>query len=262
MAHYKWQNTMYPEPHGPIKCGVYSGDTDMHSTDATSGSSMTIFAYLDSNVVSSQVSSWNANNTSRVEVQLLTAWSVAFDNRNNMTVTIDVTLVSLARTAINGSPGHNLGRNIRFYPSQDVFNPNNPSTNQILHYYEPHIDEYRTYANNVQLGTQTFTIAPGEEANRSSIFVYNKTPTSDPRSTGDWMNMGVHFINDMPPDYRPGAILKNGEWLSHNRNGGEAHILCSRWSEMRTDNGHTENDNPPSIRMENRWTDQLLIGKE
>ena len=261
MAHYKWQNTMYPPPHGPIKCGVYAGDTDMHSTDVMHGTSMTIFAYLDSDVVTSQVSSWNADNTSRVEIQLLTEWSVTFDNRNNMTVTINVTLVSLARTAINGSPGHAYGRNIRFYPSQAAFNPTETEVNQIAHYYEKYIDQYRTYATNVPLGTQTFTIPPAQEANRSSIFVYNKTAGYD--SAGDWMNMGVHFINDMPPDYRPGAILVNGVWQSHNRSAGESHIRCNnRWSEMRTNNGHSQNDDPPSIYIGDHWTDQLLLGKE
>ena|GEM_PF-3211282 len=267
MAHYKWQNTMYPAPTGPIKAGVYSGDTSIHSTDVLTGSSTTTFAYLDSNVVMSPVSSWSANNTSRVDVELRTDWSVTFDNKNNMTVTISVTLVRQERADKNGNPKGNsatpLGRNTWYYPNQDVFNKRNPWANYIAHAWDGDINEAKVLLSNVFLGTQTFTIAPGQEANRSSIFVYNKTPTTNPKSTGDWMNMGVHFINDMPPDYRPGAILVNGVWESHNRSDGESHILCSsRWSEMRTDNGHSENDNPPSIRMGNRWTDQLLLGKE
>lgn len=266
MAHYKWQNTMYPAPDGPILAGIVSGDTSIHSTDVMTGTSTALFGWLDSNVVSSAVSSWTADNTSRVIASIQTDWSVTFDSRNNMTVTITVTLVTLARDIVTGNPRGNdpAGRNIRFYPNQSVFDKNNPSQNQIVaaYYHDTDINSSKTMHTNVALGSQTFTLAPGEEANRSSIFIYNKNDTYS-WTHGDWINAGVRFINDMPPDYRPGAILKNGEWLSHNRSGGEAHILCGRWSEMRTDNGHSENDNPPSIRMDNnRWTDQLLIGKE
>lgn len=75
----------------------------------------------------------------------------------------------------------------------------------------------------------------------------------------------VSVFNDLPNDYRPGTILNNSSiWLSHNRTNGEAHILKGngKWAEMRTVEGHNENNNPPSIRTTNRWTNQLLLGKE
>lgn len=80
----------------------------------------------------------------------------------------------------------------------------------------------------------------------------------------DEFNLGIGILNPNPPDYRPGAILVGDKWLSHNRSGGEAHVLKTdgKWNEMRTLNGHSTNDNPPSIRVNNKWTDQLKIGKE
>lgn len=72
----------------------------------------------------------------------------------------------------------------------------------------------------------------------------------------------VQIFNDLPPDYRPGAIKQGNIYLSHNRNDGEAHVLGGTWKEMRTSQGHTANDNPPSIRKSNIWTDQLKLGKE
>lgn len=88
----------------------------------------------------------------------------------------------------------------------------------------------------------------------------NTTVTSPP----DDYELGILITNPNPPDYRPGAVLSEGKWLSHNRSGGEAHILKAdgKWKEMRTADGHSTNNNPPSIRIGNKWTDQKKIGKE
>ena len=75
----------------------------------------------------------------------------------------------------------------------------------------------------------------------------------------------LRFFNDYPKDYRPGAILgADSKWLSHNRSGGESHILGAngKYIEMRTVGGHSTNNNPPSIRINDKWTDQKKIGKE
>ena len=89
----------------------------------------------------------------------------------------------------------------------------------------------------------------------------NTASTSPP----DQFFLGVIITNPNPPDYRPGAILDaNAVWQSHNRSGGEAHILGANntWVEMRTLEGGTSMGNPPSIRLNNKWANQRKIGKE
>lgn len=72
----------------------------------------------------------------------------------------------------------------------------------------------------------------------------------------------ISFFNDLPPDYRPGAIVgADGQWLSHNRNGGNRAIFDgSSWKELRTDNGGTGTGNPPSIYNGSVWNNQRNIG--
>lgn len=75
--------------------------------------------------------------------------------------------------------------------------------------------------------------------------------------------------------YRPGMILKNGTWYSHDRDGGRnssgvymtqvgwAHIRRNgRWVEMRTRRRVTGLDHPPNIRRSGSWPTQDLIGQD
>lgn len=82
----------------------------------------------------------------------------------------------------------------------------------------------------------------------------------------DEIYLGIIITNPNPPDYRPGTIRNsNGVWLSHNRTGGEAHILTSdsgSWREMRTEGNLTVAGNPPSIYINSKWMNQRKIGKE
>lgn len=254
MAHYKWQVAMYPAPQGPIKADIISGDTSEHSTDVMSGSATAEFGYLDSNVVSSHVSSWTANNTSRVAFTITTSWTAVASANNVITFTVTTTLDSIARDIVTGSPaGAGYGRNIRIY--------NYNGGPQLWHYYDSNIAATKTIATGVTLTSYTIVLNPGESANSSTMYIWNKT--AGVTSPGDHIYVGIRFTNDMPPDYRPGAILDNGVWQSHNRSAGEAHILCNnRWNEVRTNNGHSQNDDPPSIYIGDHWTDQLLLGKE
>lgn len=68
----------------------------------------------------------------------------------------------------------------------------------------------------------------------------------------------VHIIID----YRPGEVLTNGVWKSTNRSAGKCQLLTSgSWATMTTaDAGST--GNPPSIRNNNTWKNQALIGDQ
>lgn len=89
-------------------------------------------------------------------------------------------------------------------------------------------------------------------------FRNHNTGTTRP---ADEFALGILITNPNPPDYRPGATL-DGNWKSHNRTGGKAHILNGTWHEMRTSNGLVGNDNPPSIRVSDHWTNQRNIGQQ
>jgi hypothetical protein len=82
----------------------------------------------------------------------------------------------------------------------------------------------------------------------------------------DEWDLGIEILNPNPPDYRPGCIRNSSSmWLSHNRTGGEAHILTSdsgSWREMRTEGNLATAGNPPSIRINDKWMNQRKIGKE
>ena len=63
-------------------------------------------------------------------------------------------------------------------------------------------------------------------------------------------------------DYRPGAIFDNTAWQSHNRTGGECHVLNgSTWQEMRTIGAPTAMGNPPSVYKDGKWYNMARIGK-
>lgn len=74
----------------------------------------------------------------------------------------------------------------------------------------------------------------------------------------------VTVRNDLPADYRPGAVLDN-KWLTHNRSNGQAHILTSgsTWTEMRTINGGINKGDIPSIMTSENgaWINQRRFGK-
>ena len=62
-------------------------------------------------------------------------------------------------------------------------------------------------------------------------------------------------------DYRPGAVRKSGVFTSTNNDGGACHLLKNgTWTEMKTQDGGTGVDNPPSIRRSGAWKNQNKIG--
>lgn len=247
---YQWQISM--DATGPIAAGILSGDTSVHTTDDLTGSATASYYYLDSNVVSSGTA-----NTSRVVITITDSWTVSFDGQNNMSVSLSGKIDSIVRDNVNGNPAgtQNLARDMNAYRYEG-----GPS---LWYYRDTNISQAKTIAQNISLGTYSFTLAPGQMASRHSMYFFNKTVGAE--TAGDRLNMGIKFTNILPPDYRPGAIRDaNGIWQSHNRTNGEAHILTSggSWKEMRTIGAPDEKGNPPSIRKNNAWFNQAKLGKE
>lgn len=230
-------------------------DTGWRRTSVTSGDETFTYTYRDSDILSN-------SNCTKVAVTIRDQWSVSFDSRNNMTVTVTTTLVSATRTLIGSVT--NVDRHL--WMSREAGGTN------YLDIIDP-ASTTHTIATNISLGSFSFTLAPGENATRASVYWRNTSRGHEsepiPNIYTDILNLGIHFRNILPKDYRPGASLdtNTGVWKSHNRTNGACHILDGNtWKECRTVGGD-ENamGNPPSIlksASDGPWYNKRLIGKE
>lgn len=223
-----------------------------NTTSATTGSATYTYTYLDSD-------NSDNNNATKVYLTVRDEWTASINNRNYLSITVNTTLVSATRAVI-GSPS-NLNRHIwlrRESGSSDI-SPfpliDNASTSH-------------TIASNVSLGSYTFTLPPGQDAQRATIYWrsttvgYENVPIPNPYT--DIIGAGVHFKNILPADYRPGKTWNGSAWMSHNRASGAANIRggSSNWIEMRTIGDGTMTNNPPYMRHNDGWRDMRLIGQE
>lgn len=222
------------------------------STSET-GSATYTYTYRDSDT-------GNNNQSTKVAVTVRDEWTVSIDNRNFMTVTVNTTLVSAVRTKI-GSPS-NINRHLwmRRYKNGTDFAPfpliDNAST-------------AHTIASNVNMGSYTFTLAPGENAQKASVWWRNTSVGYESRQIPniwtDILGVGIHFKNILPADYRPGKVkTTTSTWYSCNKDGGKCHIRKNDGTlkELRTYDGAVGNDNPPYIKHPSGWKNQRLIGTE
>lgn len=255
MANYQWRTSFrlisggYPGE----GTGVIPNDTSWHTTDTTTGSATAEYYYHDSDVAS------DANST-RVVVTVQDSWTATINNRNQLILNISSVITRIRRDDKQGTGGGGLARHIYIRRSE-----NSPVIWETL---DPTTSTHEVGAN-IPLGTYSLTLDPGQDATGSSIYYRSTTNGYEnvpiPNIYTDIMAMGVEFKNILPADYRPGAIRNtNGEWLSHNRNGGEVHILTGNgtWREERTLGGGVDCGNPPSIRKNDKWFNQRLIGKD
>ena len=221
------------------------------TTSAETGSATYTYTYRDSDTM-------NNNQSTKVAITARDEWTVSIDNRNYMTVTVHTTMVSAVRTRI-GSPS-NANRHLWMRRSSGGrdYNPfpliDNGST-------------AHTIASNVDMGTYSFTLAPGENAQRSTIWWRNTIVGHEsqriPNIYTDIFGIGIHFKNILPKDYRPGKIWTGSDWYSHNRSTGWDGVYDGNsFKEMRTTDGGSGSDNPPYIRHESGNKNQRLIGQD
>ena len=234
--------------------GVSPADDSWHTTDVATGSATHTYYYNDSTCAA------NAN-SSRTSVNITDSWTVSIDDHNNMSVTVHTVINSISRAAYQGDPNACASNIV-----SDLIIRRQSGGTVLARYNNQNFATYTTVASNVDLGTVTFTLAPGQNANRSTVHYTNDAHFTGGGQEGlydDVFRMGITFKNILPADYRPGATL-NSVWLSHDRTGGSAHILTSggTWSEMRTVGSPTELGNPPSIRKNNAWYNMAKIGKQ
>lgn len=235
--------------------GVSPADGSWHTTDVTTGSATHTYYYNDSTCAA------NAN-SSRTSVNITDSWTVSIDDHNNMSVTVHTIINSISRAAYQGDPNACASNIV-----SDIIIRRQSGGTVLARYNNQNFATYGTVASNIDLGTYTFTLVPGQNANRSTVHYTNDAHFTGGGQEGlfdDVFRMGITFKNILPADYRPGATLDSSSvWQSHERTGGKAHILTSggTWKEMRTVDGLVASDNPPSI-YTTKWMNQRLIGKK
>lgn len=245
-----------------IISGGYAGEgvgsngvtQDWTETSGDSGSSTVTYYYHDSALTS------DANST-LVEVTVTDTWTATKDADNTYHVTVRSVLNSIRRTVVGSPSPLSASIFVRRYAG----GPNIWTSGGCVD-----AAAAGSYATDVDLGTFTIDLPPGQETithgsiyYRSNICGYDsETP---PSIYVDEYWVGINFRNTLPPDYVPGDTYDNGQWWSHNREGGAAKLYNGNsWSEnMRTVNGNgSTTGDPPYIRnASNTWANQRKIGQ-
>lgn len=258
---YKWRASTRYQSDTSLSYGVTPNTQDSWQTANVGTLNGTwTYWYRDSNVAGP--SGYTDANSSRVAVSLTESWTATIDNRNYLTIEITTTINSVVRDDLRGTNQNTPGRNINIYREQGGA--------AVLALTDTLLASAHTIWSGPQtLSTYTFTLAPGQNAERSSLYLHNQTIGM---SSYDDIWFGIQFQNPLPKDYRPGATLDTNTsvWKSHNRNKGACHILSNTsnmtWLECRTQGGaEGEKGNPPLILTAanaNSWRNQKRLGKE
>lgn len=232
--------------------GIINGTTSWITTDVTSGSTSEQYFFRDSDYMD------NAR-SSRVVVSITESWTASINNRNYLTVTLYTTINSIVRDDVRGTPG-TAGRSM-FARREDggaliwsVYN-------------DPITTAHTILGTPISLDSYTFTLAPGEELSRGSVFFRSNVTGHDgdgvPSAYVDLMWLGTHFKNILPKETIPHAVLGgSGTWLSHNRDGGDLRLWGgSKWSENlpNIDGGESYGD-PPSVMKSDKWLNARTFG--
>lgn len=269
---YKWKTTFaYQNALDPNFHLSYGAEPNTYSSWQTddignAGSNTTTYYYRDSNTMYS--GQWVDAISSRVNYLVTQTWTTSVDTRNYLTVSIHTIVNSVDRVDSVGGDQNTPGRNINVYKEQGGAAYISVTDNLVA--------TNHNISGPVDLGTYTFTLAPGQNATKSTLYIHNQTVGS---GSYDDIWAGVQFMNPLPADYRPGATLKSdnpyypgdqgGVWWSHNRSNGACHVLSDTdpvtWQECRTINGDIGGQgNPPLILHQsdaNSWYNQQLLGK-
>lgn len=259
---YRWRASTRFQSDTTLSNGVTPNDKDTWQTENAGGelSGTWTYWYRDANVMVG--GTFNDANSSRVAVSLTERWTTSVDSHNNLTVHLWTTINSVVRDDCLGTNTDTPGRNILIYREQGGAELLNLTDNQVA---TPHT----IYTGPLVLDEFTFALAPGQNLERSSLYLHNYS-VGFPSYDDIWF--GVSFQNPLPRDYRPGATLNtnNSVWRSHNRTNGACHILSNtgtmNWHECRTVDGDSGGRGDPPLILTaadaNSWRNQKRLGKE
>ncbi len=258
---YKWRTSFnYQNPLDPtyhLSYGVTPATYDNWQTAdiGTPGSNSSTYFYRDSNTMYS--GGWYDNISSQVNFSVNQTWTTSVDSRNNLTVSVTTVVNSIDRVDARGGDRNTPGRNINVYKEQ--------GGSAYISLTDMQVATNHNLSGPVSLGVYTFTLAPGESATMSTLYIHNQTVGG---TSYDDIWAGVQFMNPLPADFRPGATLdtNTGVWRSHNRINGACHILPNtagtNWHECRTIGEGDICGDAPSLYHDGKWYNQLLLGKE
>lgn len=262
---YKWRTTFNYQneidPVNQLSYGVSPATQDIwqYVNVGTGGTGTWTYWYRDSNTMYG--GHFVDAISSRVAFNVTQTWTATADSRNNLTISVTTVVNSIVRDDIRGSDQNTPGRNINVYKE--------PNGTALITITDNQVATAHTLSGSVNLGTYTFTLAPGQDLTRNTLFIHNQTVGG---SSYDDIWAGIQFQNPLPKDYRPGATLNTNTsiWGSHNRTNGACHILSNTsnmtWLECRTQGGaEGEKGNPPLILTAanaNSWRNQKKLGSE
>ena len=252
--YYKWKADTTYQSETSLSHGVSPTDhTGWQSATAGGQSGTWTYWYRDANVGPGGV--WSDANSSRVAVSLTESWTATISNRNYVTITINTVINSVVRDDLRGQNVDSPGRYINIYREQGGAAVLSLTDNNLA-------SAHTIYSGPLTLDQYTFTLAPGQSLQRSSMYLHNQTIGRD---SYDDIWFGALFLNDLPKETIPGAVLNtSAQWLSHNREGGDLRIWNgSRWTEnLPNVGGGEEYGDPPSIYRSSKWLNQRTFGKE
>lgn len=249
IKNYQWSTRTDYDTDSSLSWGVIPNDTSWHTDPAGSGSATASYYYRDSNTPP-----YTDAISSRVIISVTNSWAASISIRNVLTINLQTTINFIKRDDIRGSDYPSPGRLI------DVYNSN--GTKVFGTYTDSPINTAHTISGEIQAGSTTIVLQPGQDTTVSSLRLHNQTVGGP---SYDDIGVGVCFRNILPIDYRPGATLdSNGIWQGHDRDDGKAHILTpmNSWREMRSSGGLVDCGNPPSIYLNNKWYNQREFGAE
>lgn len=250
---YKWKADTTYQSSTTLSYGVIPTDhTGWQTESAGAQASRTwTYWYRDANVAGP--SGFSDANSSRVAISLTESWNASIDSRNNLTISLSTALNSIVRDDLRGTNQNTPGRNITIYREQ--------GGSPILSLSDTQLASAHTiWSGPMVLEQLTFTLAPGESLQRSSLYLHNQTIGI---SSYDDIWFGVLFLNDLPAATIPHAVLgSNGKWLSHNREGGDLRLWAgTRWSDNLPNTGGGEDyGDPPSVMKDNKWLNARTFG--
>lgn len=215
--------------------------------------------YRDANVLVG--GQYTDANSSRATINLTESWTASIDSRNYLTISITTTINSIVRDDLRGQNQNTPGRNINIYREQ--------GGSPVLSITDNQVATARTvWTGPLVLDNFTFTLAPGQSLERSSLYLHNQVVGLQ---SYDDIWFGVQFQNPLPKDHRVGASLdtNTGVWKSHNRLNGACHVLSNTsamtWKEMRNIGDGTNKGDAPLILKGTEstdWYDQRNLGRE